>query len=152
MKSPIVGTLLVRLLQCCVAGAIVVAVALFSMSIANGFADWPEIAYIKPFVFVSVVIGTVILLLVLIESIDCFFAGMRDVDVHYMLRKLNIIRWSSGILTAYLIAAFIVFWYATRLMHPTIIIIVALCCGIGIVSVVALTLLMHKLAKNIASI
>lgn len=152
MKTSVGSAIFVRLLQCCVVGAVIVAVALFSISVADGFVDWPEIAYIEPFVFVSIVVGTVLLLVALIESIDCFFSGMMHITINGVLKKLNIIRWIFGILTAYLVVAFAVFWYATQLMHPTIIIAVVLCCGIGISSVIALTLRMHQMAKNAISL
>ena len=100
---------------------IVIATALFLGSVSSGYEDWPELAATRPLVLFSIGAAAVLLSLIIITALNIFYTLIFFGNSRSVLGTLRRLRTLCIIAAVYALAAFIVFWAQSRMMHPTLV-------------------------------
>ena len=151
MESATVRKVLVGILQFAAALITLLAVAVIHETVTEGFRNWPEIAFIQPFITASIIIGTILLLVVEVETVAICCAPITRMSDRSLTTRLRITRATLLALTGYMLVAFVVFWATTGLMHFTILASAALLSTLGIVTTALFTTRLHDLRPTPAS-
>ena len=151
MESATVRKVLVGILQFAAALITLLAVAVIHETVTEGFRNWPEIAFIQPFITASIIIGTILLLVVEVETVAICCAPITRMSDRSLTTRLRITRATLLALTGYMLVAFVVFWATTGLMHFTILTSAALLSILGLVTAALFTARLHDLRPTPAS-
>ena len=151
MESITVRKVLVGILQFSAALITLLAVAVIYETVTEGFRNWPEIAFIQPFITASIIIGTIPLLVVEVETVAICCAPVTHMGDRALTMRLRITRATLLALTAYMLIAFAVFWTMTGLMHFTILASAVLLSALGLVTASLFTARLHDLRSTPAS-
>ncbi|TPF86887.1 hypothetical protein BW13_02750 [Bifidobacterium sp. UTCIF-37] len=145
MESVTVRKILVAILQSSAALITLLAVAVIHEMVVEGFRNWPEIAFIQPFITASIIIGTVLLLVVEVETVAICCASVTRMSDKALATRLRITRATLLALTAYMLVAFVIFWATTGLMHFTILTSTILLSALGLAASGLFTARLHNL-------
>ncbi|MDF7640381.1 hypothetical protein PT279_02050 [Bifidobacterium sp. ESL0784] len=127
---------------------IILLTAIAQDSITESINAWPEVAKTRILISISLLVISVATAALSIVMLNLLYALLTNQSKSGILRQLRIICWLSIFLGTYLFTVFIVFWAITRLMHPSIILIVSLVIAVVIFNVIFATAGIHIINQH----